>query len=359
MVMKSTSSILISFYLIFGSAEGQQPTFWIHNQKAKMPVVVRGNIQSHALIVFLHGGPGGTALKKIGTRAFSKLEEDFGVVYWDQRGADKSRGGAGKALLNLDQFIDDLDALINHLQTLYPMCSVFLMGHCWGSTLATAYLADDERQQKINGWIIVGGAYNNPKGDSLSMVWVKNHARERIAKGVKTRYWKKALKWYAKNPGFSSGQLKHYSFVGKANGYQYVKGDSLGLYPGYTPKDILRNPGQGVAYYLNYYRTLTTFIISEIDLSGQLEKIKIPMLIVWGMEDGIMPVTLALDAFALSGADPEDKFMVLFDQVAHTVFYEHPTQFAHNTGRFIKRYMPLPENLATRNWAVFDKSLSK
>jgi len=30
-----------------------------------MPVVVRGNLESGILILFLHGGPGGTSLKKL------------------------------------------------------------------------------------------------------------------------------------------------------------------------------------------------------------------------------------------------------------------------------------------------------
>ena len=64
-----------------------KPTFCLKNKEASMPVVIRGKVNSDVLILFLHGGPGGTAMKKIGTRAFNGLEEEFGVVYWDQRGA--------------------------------------------------------------------------------------------------------------------------------------------------------------------------------------------------------------------------------------------------------------------------------
>ena len=330
-------SMLLSACLVT-SCVAVEPTFWLKNKKARMPVVVRGQIESGIMIIFLHGGPGGTALKKIGTRAFNMLEQDVSVVYWDQRGADKSRGGVQRVFLNIDQFVEDLDLLVDHIQLLYPGTHLFLMGHCWGGALATAYLADDQRQQKISAWMMVGGAYNNPKGDSLSSVWVSAHARQMINKGIDARYWMKALKWYQRNPSFSSAALKHYNFVRKANGYQVVKGDSLGQFPCYTMKDVLRKPAQFAAYYLNYFRSLNRFIISDIDLSSQLKEITIPVVIFWGEKDGLIPVRLGLDAFDLAGAPQDHKHLVLYEHVAHTIYYENPTRFALDVRAFLKQY---------------------
>src|SRR6187402_810105 len=243
------------------------PTFHINNKEAKMPVVIRGNIDSNVLILFLHGGPGGTSMQKIGTRAFNGLEKEFGVVYWDQRGAEGAQGGTQKKYMNLNQFIEDLDVLINHIRRMYPQSHVFLMGHCWGGGFGTAYLTDSVRQSKISGWIDVAGAHNNPKGDSLSAEWVKSYALERIKKGEEVLYWKQALRWYDKNPVFPSNALSHYSFVRKSNGYQFVKGDSLGKYPCYTTQDIYKQPIKYASYYLNYLNTLNKFLISDIDLT--------------------------------------------------------------------------------------------
>jgi len=43
--------------------------FYLVNKNAQMPVSVRGNTSSGIFVVFLHGGPGGTALQKIGLPA--------------------------------------------------------------------------------------------------------------------------------------------------------------------------------------------------------------------------------------------------------------------------------------------------
>ena len=240
--------------------------------------------------------------------------------------------------MNLDQFVDDLDALIDHIYLLYPNSNLYLLGHCWGGGLGTAYLADKSRQNKIAGWINMGGAFNNPKGDSLSMVWVKNYAQTMIESGNEIYYWEKALRWYNRNPKYTSAQLQHYSFVRKAKGYQLVEGDSLGRYPCYVKKDIISKPLQFASYYFNYYRTLKRFEISTIDLSDQLKTISIPALILWGIEDGLVPVAMGDEAYHLLGTAPLDKYLVLFSNTAHTLYYEQPVLFVRAVSDFINRY---------------------
>lgn len=300
-----------------------------------MPVIVRGKVDSRILILFLHGGPGGTAMKKIGTRAFNGLEEDFGVVYWDQRGAEGSQGGNQNKYMNLGQFIEDLDVLIDKIQTLYPTSQVYLMGHCWGGGFGTAYLADTTRQSKITGWIDVAGAHNNPKGDSLSAAWVKNYAKEKIVKGEQVRYWKRAISWYDKNSRFASNALGHYNFVRKSHGYQYAEGDSLGVFPCYTNMDIIRKPFSYAAYYLNYYSTLNKFIISDIDLTPQMKNITLPSLIIWGDKDGLIPVAMASEAYHALGTSGSKKQLVIFENTAHTIYYEQPTRFVIAVKEFV------------------------
>src|SRR5688572_130134 len=172
--MKNVFLIVACVLIPYGFAHSSgriKPTFVLKKDGAKMPVVVRGNLESGILILFLHGGPGGTSLKKIGTRAFNSLEENYGVVYWEQRGADGSVGGMQKARMNLQQYIDDLDVLVDQLKITYSGSKLYLMGHCWGGGFGVAYLIDPTRQAKIAGWIDVAGAHNNPRGDSLSVEW--------------------------------------------------------------------------------------------------------------------------------------------------------------------------------------------
>jgi pimeloyl-ACP methyl ester carboxylesterase len=338
--MKTKISILIITVLnACMQSQGEiKPTFYVIHDEASMPVVVRGKITSNVLILFLHGGPGGTALKKIGTRAFNSLEKEFGLVYWDQRGADGSRGGMVKRYMNLNQFIEDLDRVIDQLKLLYPTSEIFLMGHCWGGGLGTGYLIDEHHQSKVSGWIDIAGAHNNPKGDSLSAQWVKNYANNKIAANQDRRYWKKALNWYESNPSFTSSDLGHYSFVRKAHGYQKIKGDSLGQFPCYTTRDLFIKPHQYISYYTNYYTTLKRFIISDLNLTPQMSRIKIPSLILWGEKDGLIPVDMAIEAYQSLGTSVDKKELHIFLNTGHTIYYEQPVAFTTTVKDFIDRH---------------------
>ena len=135
-------------------------------------------------------------------------------------------------------------------------------------------------------------------------------------------YWKQALRWYDKNPVFPSNALSHYSFVRKSNGYQFVKGDSLGKYPCYTTQDIYKQPIKYASYYLNYLNTLNKFLISDIDLTPSMKNITVPSLILWGTEDGLIPLAMATEAYNALGTDPSKKRLVIFENTAHTIYYE-------------------------------------
>ena len=78
--------------------------FWVERNNARMPVWVRGNIDSGIFVVFNHGGPGscGTAEsifevnpangKFDHASPLQVLENDYAVVYWDQRHSGMSTG---------------------------------------------------------------------------------------------------------------------------------------------------------------------------------------------------------------------------------------------------------------------------
>jgi pimeloyl-ACP methyl ester carboxylesterase len=240
--------------------------------------------------------------------------------------------------MNLLQYIDDLDALVDQLKITYLGSKLYLMGHCWGGGFGVAYLIDPTRQAKIAGWIDVAGAHNNPRGDSLSVEWVKAYAHKMVRKGKDVSYWKRALRWYRNNPAFTSDKLSHYGFVRRSSGYQLVHGDTLGKFPGYTKTDLLFRPITFISYYSNYYKTLSSFLISDINLTPLMHKIKIPSLIIWGENDGLIPLPMACEAFESLGTPRAEKQLIMLPDTGHTVYYEQPILFTHAVKAFIKNH---------------------
>lgn len=304
-----------------------------------MPVAVRGKTDSGVLIVFLHGGPGGTALQKIGLRAFNDLEQSYGMVFWDQRSSGSSQGNSARSDLTLEQFTEDLDKLVDLLHSRYKNSSIFLMGHSWGGCLGTNYLLDNDRQGKVRGWIDVDGAHNNPEGDDLSMQFVINYAQQQIIKGTESDFWQYVISWYARNPNFTTDQLEHYTFVDKAHGYVFNPSlDASEKFPNYSFSYMFESPANLPASLINYNNVIKHFIISDIDLTPKMGAIETPSLIIWGAHDGIIPYAMAQNAYDALGTPPDKKQIVTLPNSAHNGFHEEPAAFVSAVRAFVEEY---------------------
>lgn len=68
------------------------------------------------------------------------IEKGFTVVYWDQRGSgklyDRKRP---RSSMTVEQFIADLDELVEVMRKRLGTQKVVILGHCWGSALGVLY----------------------------------------------------------------------------------------------------------------------------------------------------------------------------------------------------------------------------
>ena len=103
--------------------------------------MIRGESIANPPLILLHGGPGlsETAL----FRYFNApLEKRFTVVYWDQRGAGKSfYRNIPRSSMTVEQFIADLDELVEYVCERLGKTKVAIFGHSWGSVLGPLYAA--------------------------------------------------------------------------------------------------------------------------------------------------------------------------------------------------------------------------
>jgi proline iminopeptidase len=102
-------------------------------------VMVRGsNVTVNPILVLLHGGPGMLEITFWRYYNSETLEKVFTVVYWDQRGSGKSFDPAeliDKSTMAVEQFILDLDELIDFVCARLKKKEVTIFGRCWGSVL--------------------------------------------------------------------------------------------------------------------------------------------------------------------------------------------------------------------------------
>ena len=92
------------------------------------------------VIIMLHGGP---AIASSYIAYYHRPYLDFcNVVYYDQRGAGKTRmkNKVKPESISLEVLLEDLKQTIQYIKGKYQTDRVFLVGHSWGSVLGTQYI---------------------------------------------------------------------------------------------------------------------------------------------------------------------------------------------------------------------------
>jgi dienelactone hydrolase len=138
-------------------------------------VMIRGESLTNPPLIHLHGGPGFSETRPF--RHFNaSLERSFTVVYWDQRGAGKSFArNIERSSMTVEQFIADLDELVDAVRIRVGMDKVAIFGHSWGSVLGVLYAA--RFPQKVAAYVGSGQIGDWPAAESASYAFVLAEAR--------------------------------------------------------------------------------------------------------------------------------------------------------------------------------------
>jgi pimeloyl-ACP methyl ester carboxylesterase len=101
----------------------------------KQFIHIKGKDISKPLLLFLHGGPGGSVMG-YADKFTGKLQEHFIVVQWDQRETGKTKQlNASPVPLTVSVFQNDTRELIDSLLKKFHQPKLFLVGHSWGTFL--------------------------------------------------------------------------------------------------------------------------------------------------------------------------------------------------------------------------------
>lgn len=94
---------------------------------------IRGEKNDNLVILFLHGGLGSPEIPLIDN---TKLEQEFTVCYWEQRGSSMSYScDLDLETMTIGQFEKDTRQIADILRKYYGVDKVYLVGHSWSSYL--------------------------------------------------------------------------------------------------------------------------------------------------------------------------------------------------------------------------------
>jgi pimeloyl-ACP methyl ester carboxylesterase len=321
-----------------GSGTAVQDLFYVENRGAKMPVLLEGNIDSGVILLWAHGGPGGTAIGFQNDEFISaQVEPKYAVAYWDQRAAGGSQG-SGTPKLDLSQYVEDLKKVVLVLKSRYGSDQkIFLLSHSWGGLIAPAFLTDGGNQEMIAGWINVAGAHNYIKNDSLTREYLLSYGKDQILKNNRKADWQKIV-------DYAEVHIPDYTYE-TSIGLNACAGDAEHLI------GDIHSSGEGAASLLLQKKTAFSLFwmlsnagatyfsglndkIMFAEYSTKLHLIKLPLICITGKYDFTCPKGLA-DEVMLKAASTR-KRMVILPHSGHICMSNEPDDFYSEVIRFVE-----------------------
>lgn len=314
--------------------------FHLNHKGANMPVWVKGNFDSDVMIVTVHGGPGDSGMEQHIPPGFKMLEEDYLMVYADQRYSGMTQGDYDIKTQTPDQFIEDLEKLVQLLEQKYPNYKRFMIGHSWGGQLSAGYLGRDGHDNSFQGWIDMCGSLRA----DLEAQMMKNYILERVPAKLAEpdadkAFWQFIIDFYEENPApgnYTSPEPYWYASAVGGDVYDYEKYREIAPVP-YI--ELIFKSMFSFAFYIDAFHNPESYVLwDQIDYTPELHNIHIPSLMLWGAEDGIVPAGVADYVYENLGTESSQKQVVKIPECCHGPHNETPERFYQEVTSFIETY---------------------
>lgn len=313
--------------------------FHLSHKGSKLPIWVQGNFNSDVLLITVHGGPGDSGMEHHIAPGFKMLEEDYLMVYWDQRYSGMSQGHCDLDDFTPDQFIEDTEKVVELLIEKYPDKKLFMLGHSWGGQLSPGYLGRDNHDDLFKGWIDLDGSIYGDMESQLMKEYIMKRLPEAMAKpNANLEFWQVIIDFYEENPNPGNyTAAEPYWYVSALGGdvYDYDKFvESFNI----PYLQLIFKSMFSMGFYVDAFNGSTEKLWDELNYTPELTQITIPSLMLWGADDGIVPHQVADYVYEHLATSEEDKYVVKIPECGHGPQTEQPEIFYNEIVSFIEKY---------------------
>ena len=313
-----------------------------------MPIKISGKKSSSNYLIILAGGPSGDGL--IYQDAFplfkKELEDDYQVVYYDQRGAGNCQGQYDTTTLNLQQLAEDLEKIVLSIHDQNRKAKIFLLGYSYGAAIGATFLQDLNKAQMVNGFISIAGAFDRVKQmkyqeqliESWLQAWVKEgfiSDYEALKTGFKCSDLKNPIACRRDSTELVEKTKARFDEVEKYNsfGVDAAKAGRLLGYVFFSQSNPINSglaEGQNGIYFQKEF--------DQLLLSPKADKIVTPSLFLHGRYDTNAPYMDALLMYDLLGTIDGEREFVFLEKSGHMAFFTEPEKLKKNISDFIRKF---------------------
>lgn len=148
----------------------------------KQWISLKGSNKHNPVLLFLHGGPGNSAMG-YADKFTSVLQQHFVVVQWDQRESGKTASlNHSDKPLTVALMTDDAIEIINYLRSRFGQKKIYLMGHSWGGFLGLMVAA--AHPEVLEAYFAISPMVNQLESERLSLASMQTKAKDRGDQGA-------------------------------------------------------------------------------------------------------------------------------------------------------------------------------
>lgn len=335
-----------SFFILFilcssSILRGQQKAkdfYYVNPDTKNLPVFVRGNLESKKILLYVQGGGADNGID-FGRSDYPKwrntLETKVAIAYFDQRGLNRSVNRIDTSKINQTQVLKDIVTISKSLKDKYN-AEIYLFGHSNGGVKILDCLASlDEETSFIKSGIVFNAPittdFSPERYNHYRPLYLKNLAKDFIAKNKDTAYWQEAFRWMVKTDSISTPEIsrKWNSYVDNAYGPKKRK---IGLSmifntiisKPYNPIKYMNNKdNKYIADKLWYDEKALWDKGTQTELWDKLPKINHNILLITGQYDAIAVPEEQEEAHKLI----RDSELIIIPNSAHETYLDQPKEF--------------------------------
>ncbi len=293
----------------------------------KQYIQIRGKDKKNPLILFVHGGPGGSTAG-MAHILMGNWEDKFTVVNWDQRNtcktllANKDRGDEIGKTGTMSDYIKDIDEIIGYLHTVYDFDKIILMGFSWGTVISSEY--SKLHPENVSMYIGVGQLINYVEGFQVVCEQLMERAKangnkkdiiniEKIIENI-PEDGKASVEWLKQIRQFSALGMKYISKSTKM----------------YSPKDFYNSPlldrasrktwfKQDPKMHEGSFKTMFNY-----DFRDNMT-FPVPAIFITGEEDTACPHSLLKGL--IDSIEAPRKELYIVSKAGHNCYYDNAEEF--------------------------------
>lgn len=287
-----------------------------------MGMIIKSKDISNPVLLFIHGGPG--MPEYFLTEDYpTGLEENFTVVWWDQRGSGLSyKSDIEEEEMTKDQFVSDTIEVTKYLCKRFGKDKIYLMAHSWGSYIGI--LAAQKAPELYNAYIGVGQICNQVESEELAYDYMLDYYEKCGDVKLVEKLKKLNFKGTGEKPEEYSkirDSIMHKAGIGTMRNMKSVVS---GIF-----MPVMENREYTLGEKINIWRgkifSASTSLRKERnkrDLRDYVTELKIPVYFLSGRYD--YTVNYALSEDYLKKINAPVKGFYLFEDSAHSPIFEEP-----------------------------------